>query len=765
MGCGASTEDHGNTRFTNPSLFNLTGLRFDDPPPCTTATTGIHPDADRIDEKRALSHVIRTNEGGLLVRAAPGEAVECMLIYPEYNAVVGKTPTTHFGLGMSDAKSHVDGEKSKRVAAKGATVDDDDDMSDSDSLFGSVSSAFEDAKGKAKGLFASSPLGQMGLGGGMLMEDADSAPSSPQEAPAVPPSAPTPSGDGAPKWVGAVCQFKEFDSLDDIAKPWHRNAGGGVPGLLRLEAAGPAAAWATLEPHQYQQRWALPDGDRVACFTDDSPSIPQRILAAYRACGGDEYVRALVDRIQAVRRAIPEDILMAAFDAAETAAAVGAQAAKQAGVKGGPKAAADAAKKAAKLKKMIVAAERARTLDVDAILEAFHTLMSDEGLGQMGSVYQLPPALDDLKAILGYVEDALLYNWIEVAVEAEVEVGTNYFEESDKRGKRHTEWRVWDTVLRKFLDEANELADEAFAELKEQLSILTRVCLLDAFDGDAAEGGVSHAARATEAAQRQIDALFPDLTDMVKMDADSIDAELMGVSSGFDAADGTLVAPDEIPALLQRWRTEDARPLAERRQEVYDREVARIARYVETHRDSMQRIAQLGEQTRLPIVVPRHFHDYEFILLFPRQSDHPGVRKPSRARLCIWPEGCLQLEQKVHMSDFTLPFGGVQDEDALIEKAADLYDDGDDTIDSADDPRRLWLEYPSSEWRGFRCTVEVPTGLVHDFNFELDGAVFLDHNSFVTGEKGKEYFRRVRFREAARRFTFNPLKELGIVAS
>jgi hypothetical protein len=418
------------------------------------------------------------------------------------------------------------------------------------------------------------------------------------------------------------------------------------------------------------------------------------------------------------------------------------------------------------MKAMIVAAERARNLDVDAIIAAFEDLMSDEGLGAMGSVYQLPPALDDLKAILGYVEDALLYNWVEIAVEAEIEIGTNYFEEGDTSGRRKTEWRVWDTVLRKFLDEANDLADEAFAELKQQLGILTRVCLLDAFDGD----GDSNAmvTGASEAAQKQIDALFPDLTDMVKMDANSIDAELMGVHSGFDDADDAganrnAPRPEEIPELLQQWRRDDARPLEERRREVYDKEVQRIARYFETHQESMARMAQLGEQTRIPLVVPRHFQDFEFILLFPRQEDHPGVVKPMTARLCLWPEGCLQLEQKVNMADFELPGGGVKDENALIEKAADLYDDGDDTIDSSDDPRRLWTDYPSAEWRGFKCTVEAPLGLVHNYNFELDGAVFLDHNSFVTGEKGKEYFRRIRFREAARRFTFNPLKEMGIV--
>ena len=47
--------------------------------------------------------------------------------------------------------------------------------------------------------------------------------------------------------------------------------------------------------------------------------------------------------------------------------------------------------------------------------------------------------------------------------------------------------------------------------------------------------------------------------------------------------------------------------------------------------------------------------------------------------------------------------------------------------------------------------------------FELDGRVFLDHNSFNTSES-REYMRRIRFRQAARVFTFNPLQELGIVA-
>jgi hypothetical protein len=327
------------------------------------------------------------------------------------------------------------------------------------------------------------------------------------------------------------------------------------------------------------------------------------------------------------------------------------------------------------------------------------------------------------------------------------------------RRKRQTEWKFLDLVQRQFLSKANQLADKAFVQLREQLTALTHYILHTAFEGVQQKSKVF---TGDDSARRHIDALFPDLRQMVAMDALSVEAELGGIVERFADDDPALRDPKHVGAMLQRWRQEDARPLSERRTEHYWNTVRKFEAMAERGRRSYTKMLEMGEKSRVPQLMPRHFAEFTFVLLFPRLLDHPASRKPHSARLCIWPEGALPLEQKVKLSEFTLPDGGREHENMLAENVADYYDTGDDVIDTADDPRHKWAEYPSKEWRGFTGSAEVALDVIYNYNFELDNVVFVDHNSFVVND-AREYFRRIKFMQRSRPYTFNPLSLLGLV--
>ena len=58
----------------------------------------------------------------------------------------------------------------------------------------------------------------------------------------------------------------------------------------------------------------------------------------------------------------------------------------------------------------------------------------------------------------------------------------------------------------------------------------------------------------------------------------------------------------------------------------------------------------------------------------------------------------------------------------------------------------------------------VPVDVNYSFNFNMDGLIMLDHNSWKSAKslEKREYFRRVRFTAQSSPFTFNPLIPLGL---
>lgn len=743
MGCGASAHGRNTmrpTRFSNPEEFSLEGLNFSDSPPPIVATQGIHPKALSAHSKRSLRTVVKTNEGAILVYPSQDATVDVLFYYPEFSATVGKPAASCFGTHVRQVKPRTIREVLEDVHD---TVVDAADA---------AKSHFTAFASNVKG-FAEEIVTGRSSGNDKGNQAAHSAPATPAAAEQPPP--PDPRRPGAPNWTeGAVCQLKEFDTFDDVKKPWFRQAGG-IPGVFRLETAGPNGAWATLSPHTYQQRWVLPDGVRLATFDDDALSVPERIYYGFKRNGGNEFLRELCDRLEGARDASAALFLAAVADTADCS---GSDSDDDL-----PPVRGVAANNRQMQRLQRAAIEKAKAFmeyDIRGLVKVFEAEI--EKFKDYETIHQLPEELNPVKPILAYLEDALLYNWFDVGLDADVEVGERYFKKAEQRQQVYEEWSLFDYVMSKCIDKGNDLADSALKELKEQLSGLSEKVLRTAFQGDTDGGwlGGDDNGELEKKVRRQVEILFPDIDDMIDMDLASLDTQLHGIVSELPPS----YPPHEVAGMLDKWRREDAMPLEERRSRHYATVAKRFKTLCENAEGNYEKFRAIAQQSRIPSILPRHFYEFTFVLLFPRLKDHDPLhcRKPSEAVFVIWPEGCLEDEIRVRMTDFSLPNGGVDDENPVIELAADLFDNGDDTIDDAKDPRNRWQDYPSGDWRGFHASASVACDITWNFNFELDGVVFLDHNSFNL-EPDREYFRRVRFEQRSRVHTFNPLTYLGLV--
>jgi len=369
------------------------------------------------------------------------------------------------------------------------------------------------------------------------------------------------------------------------------------------------------------------------------------------------------------------------------------------------------------------------------------------------TVHQLPAALGPVKTMLTYLEDLVLYNWLEVAVEGEVEVGTSYFVRTEVPRQKYTKKSWYDNVQRSCIEKGNELVDTTFAAFKFQVKRVSRKVLGLIF-------GEKHG-------DRMRDVLFPDLDEMVEIDLRSVDSEIIGCALALPPP--TDMTPTEVRALFELWHREDNRPIEIRRRACYDDVAAAFASQAAKAKGNNAKMAKLAHRARMPHLLPKHFYDFDFFLLFPEMpADADDVERarfkcPKVCKLSIWPENCPGLGQNLVMEPLMLPFdeerGGV-----LASMATAVMDDGDDDIDTAEDPRRAWDAYPSAEFRGYKCRINVATDFNYSFNFQMDGRLFLDHNTFYSEEEElqREYFRRVRFGDRGRVYTYNPLKTLGL---
>ena len=541
-------------------------------------------------------------------------------------------------------------------------------------------------------------------------------------------------------WAATVCQVKEFDSLDDVQAPW-TDATGLVPGVFNLEPAGATAAWATLSPNQYQQRWVLPDGARVASFDEVSRlSIPQRIERAFSAGGGSQMLSKLVESLNEGLQGNSDWLDKLSGDDGT----------------GRPTKSSAAATASANNASLPCFRAFRKSLTGPFDVQQYAQRLKDEiaNCATYRSVHQLPAAFGPFKTLLAYLEDLLLYNWFEVAVDAEVEIGTSYFIRAEMPRQKYTQKSWYDNVQRRAIDISNELIDTTFAAFKYQVKQLSRKLLQLVF-GEGKKG------------EAMAEALFPDIDSIMDANLASVDSELVGCSTALPAPMD--MSPTEVRALFELWHREENQPVEQRRRKFYEdttQKFASMARKVQKTGDPEQ-IARLLRQSRIPQLLPQHFFEFDFFLLFPqyKESNKNDCRRPNDCVLSIWPENCPGLGQNVKMSILELP----HDEDrggVLSALAGGVMDDGDDSVsdDADDDPRANWPEYPSTEFRGYRCTFKAALDFNYSFNFSMDKRLFLDHNSYFSKEEQveREYYRRVRFSAASRPYTYNPLRSLGL---
>jgi len=581
------------------------------------------------------------------------------------------------------------------------------------------------------------------------------------------------------RWDAVVCQLKEFDSLDDVVKPWV-DEGDRVPGCFLLESAGPAGAWSVLAPHCYQQRWVLPAGGRTSGFADDAASFPSRVLKAYQEAEGEKYLRAMLQAL--------DDGIKAAGNAKELVSEAAGKAAKylepaDAGEAGDVLDQAKAAAAAGKAKVAALLGDnweaflqkiKGTGLAIEDILKKLLAEMTPERMGAYETVNQLPDELGVLRTMLAFFEDLVLYNWFEIGLHAETEVATCYFEKTGEKAEvLQFKSCFYDKVMRKALDKAEAMADDTMEHFKDMFRKLSSVLLMTLFGAKTNKIYKNAAERAKDAAPmtprslkaaEQVDKLFPDFQGIVNLDLSSIDAELIGVCSRLP--DATHPQDDKkMKELLDKWRAEDAAPVEERRQKHYDavaKKFEEMGKNAKTDDDWWNMFVA----SRYPQIMPRHFYSFKIYLLFPAYDETQGanMRKPEMATLRIWPEGCPALTEEIMMDEFEIPNGGGKGSENLLAAAAgEIMDEGDDDIDE-DDPRKRWPEYPNKNFRGFKADVFVAVDVNYSFNFNMDGLIMLDHNSWKSAKslEKREYFRRVRFTAQSSPFTFNPLIPLGL---
>lgn len=561
---------------------------------------------------------------------------------------------------------------------------------------------------------------------------------------------PTP-GEELPAWESLRLQFKEFDSVDDVRKPWKE--GTNIPGIMACEPAGPTASWCVVCPHSYQHRWVMPNAQRASCFDDDLESIPIRLWERYskKDEAGNEgkdsemirlYVQCMNESIKQEKRAEKKKAKKDAGDDSE-----------------------------------LTEEEKAEcnvdTFNVDEIAPILEGEMSADKAGAYNTVWQLTDALGDFRQRMSGIEDSLLYNWFEIAVESDTDVDTWYYERSDAACEPQNVGGFHTRLVKKAVKSAEEGCDDALNYAKGKMKDATIKMVQTMMGGGPEDDDDTDADKEFKAkANTLVEELYADMDEIVSTNVKSIDAELVGLNHELPANDGD-INDGSAQQKLDAMRTSDNRPLPERREELW-------AVVKKEHEDTMAQVDACGtfeekakhyeamsQRMRVPRRVARHFFKFNFYLVFPLMKDSGTFRKPNNAKLVIWVERAPGTKQEIEMQELRMPNGGEDQVDENVDKATGMANDGDDSVsDNADsDPRANWSNYDSKDFRGYWCQAEVAVDcLAYAYHFELDGRQFIDNDSFFSkdDEEAKVYYRRVRFSAAARIFTVNPLKQTGL---
>ena len=533
---------------------------------------------------------------------------------------------------------------------------------------------------------------------------------------------PRASGDwNRPRWQALRCQLKEYDSFDDATKPWYETTNGEVPGVMMLDVAGKNAAWATLTPNSYQQRWVLPDGRRCMSLLDTNLSIPQRMFGAFRIMGAD----------------FMDDFLIAC-DIGCRLARVMAKLVDEEDVS------------AEKVKQLVTSEPPSGILDVK---NDFLNCMREHEMGSWTTVWELPPSCGVLKEHLTLIEDSLMRNWFEVAVEAEMDIDLWKYKRKDPKCKPDNEGGIRNYFRKELLEMADKTSSDLMDTFKANMYGSVNTMLVTLFGGES-----------SDKAQPLVDAMFPDLKSMCVQTADTLNADLIGIQGEMKSVDLTSMTEEKMKAQLEEWREREKVPLNDRRRDLWER----LTEVVETaHKEpTPTNIQHCATACRIPHRVERYFFMFRFLCVFPMQTPEKPRRKPKQCVLVIWPEGFPNLKQEVPMEPLSLPNGG---KDQATEEATQLMEKmtpGSNKIgDNADeDPRVNWGPYPDNNFRGFTCKHEIAIDIPYSVQFQMDGRTFLEPDLPITkkDEEKYVYYRRFTFYAKTRPYTINPLKHLGV---
>ena len=387
-----------------------------------------------------------------------------------------------------------------------------------------------------------------------------------------------------------------------------------------------------------------------------------------------------------------------------------------------------------------------------------------EKLKDYHTVWQMPDSLSPLRTILSEIEDNLLYNWFEVSLDCNIQIGTYRF--SKRKHELSYSKTMLDRALAVCVDGANAGVDKLLIALsetmREKVKELSERWFKSPEDGKM-DGEGKHL----------MELLFPDMEEFVEAMIKCVDAEAIGIVE--DLPDNSSMG-DDVLATIEKWRTEDSVPLKERRRAFFTRKMRMLHKEMKALRDvgnvndlEMETQTLLDHVARVPLVMPKHFYDFTFYLVFPKyQPDRASeMKKPKVASLKYWPAGSsVDKASVVKMKDIVLKNGGEETNMAATLASRMFQDTGDSSIDSddEDDPRNKWQSYPSREWRGFLCTAQCALDCTYCFHFVLDGVLFLDFDSYqrsTNHESGE--CRQVRFSAHARPYTINPLRHVGLV--
>jgi hypothetical protein len=519
-----------------------------------------------------------------------------------------------------------------------------------------------------------------------------------------------------PHWTACRSQFKEFDSVDDTLKPWFETTNGELPGLFAVDVAGDNAAWVSMQPNSMQQRWVLPDARRAVSLLDTNLSIPQRIYAAFEEFGGP-FLENFLDACSLGYR-LTKAMLDVEDDFPTT----------------------DLEEKALKVKEY---AEDGEGFSQD-VRDAFTNCMRHELMGTWETVWEFPDSCGPIKIHLSTLEDIMLMNWFETAVEAEYDVDVWYYRKSDPKYKPKAEGGVKTWLRRKVIRSGNEKAIELMEDFKASMSGALRKQLTKLF-GKGSEG------------EDMVKALFPDLDSFCKLQAQSIDACTIGINpklAPFDPRETT----EQLTKKLDKWRANDAKDM-----DVLRAEASRRVREIVSSKSSLESISK---RLRMPVLLERHFYSFKFLCVFPMQKDAP-LRKPNCCKLKIWPEGHPSLTETVEMTPLMIAGGGLENANEIAETTHGMLINGLDEYDSdeEDDPRVKWEPYPNADFRGYCCDKVVATGVPYAVSFEMDGRTFMAENYPIAADDEAErvYYRRFQFNATARPYTINAFRFMGAV--